>query len=88
MAIKSSEQLAQDIMDEVFDPEGTGTCDVTEVTDVDVYTALVKAIEADRAQRQAQFTAELSQIIEFLAEDKSNDWTDEVRVLTELESAL
>lgn len=51
--MKTPEQTAQDVMDAVFDPDGTGICDVTEATDEQVYRALLAAIEKDRAQHLA-----------------------------------
>ena len=95
MALKTPEQIAAGVIAANYEDEEDQGRDVLDdllsirnLSGNDVRSLLTAAIEADRAQRAAEFAGDLSQIIEFMAEDKSNDWSEEIAKLTELEAAL
>lgn len=56
-----------------------------------IFDMVIDAIEADRAQRE-HLTSELqewaSTVSMFMAEDKSNDWSEEIAQLEEIERRL
>jgi hypothetical protein len=79
-------------------PDGSADHDLRSLTDADMTayreSAIRSALQEERAQATSKpivttaHDAELSQVMEFMATDKSNDWSEEIAVLANVESEL
>ena len=77
------EQIARDIIVREY-----GEIEITRtnvlVDGARLVELIAAGIKADRAQRQQKHAA-LSQVIGLMAEDKSNDWSEEIALLVAME---